>query len=98
MKKNKETTMTEETETIIDLTPGKPIETETQETTAVVKQETHDVARPTAPPLLSSLGGLSSRLKIAYSVSANMPDDAIEGSLVISNDQLGWSTILPASS
>ena len=36
MKKNKETTMTE-TETIIDLTPGKPIETGTQEATAVVK-------------------------------------------------------------
>ena len=98
MKKNKETTMTEETETIIDLTPGKPIETEAQETTDVVKQETHEVTRPATTPLLSNLGDMSSRIKIAYSVSANMPDDAIEGSLVISNDQLGWSTILPASS
>lgn len=97
MKKNKETTMTEETETIIDLTPGKPIESEAQETTAVVKQETHEVARASSTPLLSGLGDLSSRIKIAYSVSSNMPDDAIEGSLVISNDQLGWSTILPAA-
>lgn len=87
--------MTEETETIVDLTPGKVEANETTET-AIVKQETRELSRPSSTPILSNIGDLCSRIKIAYSVSSNMPEDAIEGSLVINNDNLGWSTILPA--
>lgn len=55
------------------------------------------VARP-VEPLPIPVSSLVTRIKVAYSVSVNMPDDATEGSLVIATPDGNWTTLLPANS
>lgn len=91
-------------ESVVDLKPGKvkaedPVDTVDQsEDRALVagRPETRAVTT-TGFSESVSVAAVSSRVKVAYAVSQNMPDDATEGSLVISTSDGGWVKLLAAN-
>lgn len=83
--------------TTTDIRPGK-LENEAPSTDIVVADTTSTELATRSVNIADTIQLSLSRVKIAYAVSQNLPEDATEGSLVISNSDGGWSKLLPANS
>ena len=82
--------------TTTDIRPGK-LENEAPSNEIALVQDRPMAVATTAVNIADTVQMSTSRVKIAYSVSQNMPEDAPEGSLVISNSDGGWTKLLAAN-